>query len=79
MRLLEDPPVSNPHVADHQQPEIAHERVPDPRVGDVLGRDVEPEVLALQSAAVGEFDLEVKRDPAIHHSSRAMPADLSPR
>ena len=70
MRLLEDPPVSNPNVADHQQPKIADERVANPGVGDVLGRDVEPEVLALQSAAVGELDVEVERDPAIHHSSR---------
>ena len=68
MRLLEDPPVPNPNVANHQQPQIAHERIRDPRVGDVFGSDVEPEILALQSAAVREFDLEVKRDPVIHSS-----------
>src|SRR5690606_32238222 len=42
-----------------------HDVVDQRVVADVAARDVEPEAMAVQAAAVGEFDLEVEYDPVL--------------
>ncbi len=73
VRLDEHPSVRGPHVAHHQQPEIAHEGIGDPRVVDVVARDVQPERPARQAAAVRELDLEVELDPVLHRQPPPQP------
>ena len=57
--------VADPDLAHHQQAQVTHKGVGDPRVAHVVARDVEPEPLALHPAAVHELDLEVELDPVL--------------
>ena len=67
VRLLDEPAIADPNAGHHQQPQVAHDGIGDPLVRDVRARDVEPEILALQPATVGELDLEIEGDPVIDH------------
>ena len=56
--------------ADHQQPQVADDVRREHVVGDVVAIYVEAETLALDSASVGEVDLEVELHAMVHASLR---------
>ena len=68
VRLLDDPPAGDRDRLDHEESEVADDRVGDPRVADVVALDVEAEAFAHEPAAVGEPDVEVELNPVLHGS-----------
>ena len=51
---------------DHEQPQVADDRVGDPRIAYVIAFDIESEAFADEPAAVAEPDVEVELDPVLH-------------
>ena len=65
VRLLDDPPVRDPDRPDHEQPQVADERLCEPVIADLGVRHVEPEAGPGQPATIRELELEVELDPLV--------------
>jgi hypothetical protein len=63
--LAKDPLVEDPHLPDHEQPQVAHDVGGQLVVVDVVAVDVEAKALPLDPPAVGEAHYEVELHAAI--------------
>ena len=71
VRLGNDLLLQDAHFADHEQSQIRDDGVRQVPVRDVIAGDVQSEILALNAAAVGEFNLKIELDAFLHHRSIA--------
>ena len=78
VRFLDDRLRADPHLGDHQQPEVPDEQRRQVVVGDLPTRNVQPETLGAQPAAVGEAHLRVELCPPLLTHPETRPCQSPP-
>jgi hypothetical protein len=68
--LLEHPDARQPHLVDHEQPQVTDEAGGQVGVGHVGAGHVEAEALGLQGAAVEEGHVGVELGSVLGHAPR---------
>jgi hypothetical protein len=71
VRLLDDLLLQDAGFSDHEQSQISDDGLRQVPVRDVIADDVPSEILALNAAAVREFNLKIELDAFLHHGSMA--------